>query len=135
MALDGIAVTGVVALAESNNDQDGDGLPDDWEALYYGGVTNANPAATASNGVNTVWDAYVAGIDPTSADSQFNAVWADGVLSWLAVSGRVYSVWQADNLHQVFQPMATNIVWPQSNYIDTVSNTQRFYQIGVRLAD
>ena len=135
MALDGITVTGVVTVAESNNDQDGDGLPDKWETLYYGGATNANPDTMASNGVNTVWETYVIGMDPTSADSQFHVTWADGVLYWPAVSGRVYSVWQADNLHQVFQPLATNIIWPQSNYIDTVSSTQRFYRIGVQLAE
>ena len=136
MALDGITVTGVVNVAESPGDQDGDGLPDDWEALYYGGVTNANPAATAANGVNTVWEAYVAGMDPTDTGAQFYVVWDNGAVAWRpAVSGRVYSVWQAGSLQQVFQPVATNIVWPQSNYVDTVSGTQRFYRVGVQLND
>lgn len=138
MALDGIIVTGVVAAAQSNNDQDGDGLPDDWEFQYFGGETNANPAATAANGANTVIETYIAGLDPTDPAALFASSMANAagfMLQWNVVSGRVYSIWQSDSLHHGFQPLVTNIIWPQSNYIDTVSFTQRFYRIGVQLAE
>jgi len=52
-------------------DLDGDGLPDWWETQYYGDSTNANPSAICSNGVNTVEEAYIAGLNPTNAQSWF----------------------------------------------------------------
>ncbi len=127
-----LTVTGVL------DDSDGDGLPNDWELLYYGGETNANPSALASNGVNTVLQAYIAGLDPTDPYSFFTAMLTDMngfTVRWNATSGRVYSVWSTTNLLESFQPLETNIAWPQASWTDSVPRVENFYRIDVQLAD
>ena len=134
----------VIAAYRKAPDLDYDGLPNEWELQYFGGETNADPTATASNGVNTVLEAYIAGLNPTNAASFFkvntfetSAVSSNRfVIGWNATSGRVYSInWNA-NLSNSFQPLATNIVWPQASYTDTVhvAEPRSFYKINVRLA-
>jgi hypothetical protein len=89
-------------------DSDGDGLPDWWEQEYFGGPTAANPNDMAANGVNTVMQAFIAGIDPTDANARFAAPvpepqtggTANGVLLRLpfAIQGRRYVIWYTDDL-------------------------------------
>lgn len=50
-------------------DSDGDNISDSWEETYFGGPTNANPTATCSNGVNTIRQAYIAGLNPNDRSS------------------------------------------------------------------
>jgi hypothetical protein len=134
ICLDAFSVTGVVA----NADSDGDGLPDNWETQYYGGATNANPSAMASNGVNTVMEAYIAGFDPTDADAGFLLTGLDlgRVMNWTWASGRVYSVYWSSNLVSGFDPvpMASNLTG--SSFTDAVhsSESEGFYRIKVELA-
>ncbi len=121
----------------SDGDLDDDGLPDEWETLYFGGPTNANPNVTASNGINTVWETYVAGLDPTSPTNFFLSSVicppsSDPVLRWHSISARVYSVWFTTNLLNAFQPLETNILFPHSSYTDEVDSV-RFYKIDVEL--
>jgi hypothetical protein len=121
-----------LTVGTASNDSDADGLPDDWELQYYGGATNAVCDALASNGVNTIMQAYIAGINPTDPSSFFTAsvTGEDGqVISWTAVSGRVYSVYCTTNLMESFQPLATNIVWPQSSWTDAVERAECFYRV------
>ncbi len=118
-------------------DLDNDGLPDEWETQYFGGSTNANPVAMASNGVNTVWETYIAGLDPTSLTNRFHfsvlcPPSSDPVLGWNATSGRVYSVYSTTNLLSDFLPLKTNILFPQSSHTDTLHKS-RFYKIDVEL--
>jgi hypothetical protein len=120
-------------------DTDGDGLPDSWEALYFGGTTNAHPAALAANGVNTLYESYVAGLNPTNNRSvltfSINQSSSQNVFQWSAVSGRVYSVYWTTNLLTGFHPSETNIIWPQSSWTDALNcaNAESFYQIKVRM--
>ena len=120
-------------------DIDDDGLPDEWEEQYFGGETNATPSAIASNGVNTVLEAYVAGINPTQAESFFSVTNFDSgpdgfVVEWNSTRGRVYSVYGSTNLIEGFgEPLVTNILWPQSSWTDTVHQTKSFYKIDVQL--
>jgi hypothetical protein len=134
----------VLANYRKAPDVDYDGMPNEWEQQYFGGETNANPGAMASNGVNTVLAAYIAGLNPTNRNSFFKVsafetpAFSGGgfVVHWSAVSGRVYSVRWATNLTGGFQPLETNIFWPQSSWTDTVhdAESQSFYKIDVRLA-
>lgn len=118
------------------NDTDADGLPNDWELFYFGGSTNANPSAMASNGVNTILEAYVAGLNPTNSESFFDVGFTNGfVIQWNAVSGRVYSIFGTTNLPAGFQPLETNILWPQSSWTDTVNRSKGFYKIDVQLTE
>jgi len=122
-------------------DSDGDGLPDDWETQYYGGPTNANPDAVSSNGVNTVIEAYIAGLDPTDAGALFiitKHTHADmSVLWWSSVSGRVYNVYWTSNLLSGFQPLGSNISWSGNIFTDTVHSAEDrgWYQINVRMEE
>jgi len=140
MALDAITVNGeaIVIISDSDGDIDDDGLPDSWELLYFGDDIFADPAASASNGVNTVMETYIAGLDPTNPVSLFRAALtnADGfIVQWNASSGRVYSVLGSTNLSDSFQPLETNILWPQSSWTDTVKRSESFYQVDVELAE
>lgn len=123
----------------SGGDLDGDGLPDDWEAQYFGGPTNASASATASNGVNTVMECYIAGLDPTDPSAALRVsilcLPEEKVIEWNVVSGRVYSVYWTTNLLAPFLPLETNVVPPRSSCTDAVHRTGRFYKIGVRLAE
>jgi hypothetical protein len=116
-------------------DSDGDGLPDVWEEAYFGGSTNASPAAMASNGVNTVYEAYVAGIDPTDPKAHFRVSNVWNTLGWNATSGRVYSIWWSTNLLNGFQPLETNIIWPQNSWTGQADTAEGFYKLDVQLTD
>jgi hypothetical protein len=120
-------------------DTDSDGIPNEWETKYFGGATNANPNALAANGVNTVMETYIADLNPTNAQSFFTVsnrpASSQVTLQWSAASGRVYSVHWTTNLFNNFQPLGTNILWPQNSWTDTVNGVQSrsFYRIKVRL--
>jgi len=120
-------------------DADDDGIPDEWENQYFGGSTNAHPHALAANGVNTVLEAYVAGLNPTNSEKFLSSVLcppASGrILQWNAASGRVYSVYWATNLLGGFQPLETNILWPQNSWTDTLHSAEDggFYKIKVQM--
>jgi len=124
-------------IATPNGDVDDDGLPDDWETQHFGS-THINPTATASNGVNTVWQAYIIGLDPTDPDvffliSDYRSLMSGHVLQWNSTSGRIYSVYSTSNLLENFQPLATNILFPQSSYTDVVDRITQFYKMDVRM--
>jgi len=103
-------------------------------------VTNANPVATASNGVNTVKDCYIAGLNPTNPQSAFlisdlSPLTSGNVLSWNTTNGRVYSVYWASNLLSGFQPLESNIAYTAVPFTDTNHpyTEQGFYKIEVEL--
>jgi hypothetical protein len=129
-----------VTYQVASSDSDGDGIPDSWETLYFGGATNANAAALAANGVNTVMETYVAGLNPTNPASvfliyDFRSLPAGNILQWGAVSGRVYSIYWTTNLLNGFQPLGANILWPQNSWTDLVHGAENegFYRIKVNL--
>ncbi len=133
-----------VILTVSVPDTDTDGLPDWWETQYFGGATNADASATSSNGVNTILEAYVAGLNPTNPTSLFvmTQLGSDAgdidraVLHWGMVSGRVYTIYWTSNLLSGFpaQPLTNNIA--VGVFTDTVHGAVNdgFYRIEVDLA-
>ncbi len=124
----------VIVLSSGIDDIDSDGLPDDWELLYFGGETNANPSAIASNGLNTVLQAYIAGLNPTNSDSFFNTALTNGyVVQWNTTSGRVYSVWSTTNLLDGFQTLETSVPWPRWSWTDSVERAGNYYRVDVTL--
>ena len=129
-----------LANADPEVDSDRDDLPNWWEELHYGGATNANPTAMSSNGVNTVRQAYIAGLDPTNPSSLFlisdlSPLTSSPVLRWSAASGRVYSVWWSSNLLSNFQPLESDLPWTNMPYTDThhPGDEKGFYKIEVEL--
>jgi PKD repeat protein len=115
-------------------DSDNDGIPDEWEIQHFGGSTNASPHSLAANGLNTVMETYVAGLNPTNPSSIFKVSNDWNTLRWNATSGRVYSIYGTTNLIAGFQPLATNILWPQNSWTGQVGGVQEFYRIKVQLA-
>ncbi len=85
-------------------DSDGDNISDSWEETYFRSISNCVPTSLCSNRINTVRQAYIAGLNPNDPDDFFavSNVW--NVLGWNATSGRVYSVWWSTNLLEGFQP-------------------------------
>jgi len=125
-----------ITEVQSAPDTDGDGLPDWWETIYYGGATNASPAAMASNGVNTVIQAYIAGLDPTDPSALFTiSELQSNVLFWSGVSGRVYTIYWTSNLLSGFQTLEPNLPWTGSTFTDTTHSAedQGFYKIDVKI--
>lgn len=116
-------------------DGDGDGLPDDWETAYYGSATAADTNAMAANGINTVLEAYIAGISPSDPDARFgpDSLTVDGsqqVLRWTGLSGRRYSVYWTTNLLEGFgAPIAAGIPWPSGGFTNTTEDAAGFYRI------
>lgn len=132
-----IEIPAIFTVSES--DTDSDGIPDSWEALYFGGVTNANPSGLAANGVNTIEESYIAGLNPTNPLSIFTPTDASLqndhlVFGWTSASGRVYTIYWASNLFSAFQPMQSN--YTGGVFTDTVhdANNDGFYRIEVQLA-
>jgi hypothetical protein len=115
-------------------DADGDELPDWWEAQYFGGATNANPSAMASNGVNTIRQAYIAGFDPTDASAGFGVSNVWNSLWWNEAFGRIYTIYWSTNLLSGFQTLETN--YTGGAFTDTVHGAEQknFYKIEVQLA-
>ncbi len=73
-------------------DTDGDGLPNDWEIRHFGDATVAVPGAMAANGVNTVFQCYIADLDPFG-DSVFAITGFDeGDVGFLSSGSRMYSL-------------------------------------------
>jgi hypothetical protein len=116
-------------------DSDADGIPDSWALQYFGGTTNANPDAVCSNGINTVREAYIAGLDPTNSQSALRAsVPSNGRdVGWDAVSGRVYSVYWTTNLLNGFQCLESNIPWTRSGFTNPAAVPCGYYKIDVRM--
>ncbi len=136
MALDAVTVN---AADLPVDDIDDDGLPDDWETLYFGGATNANPEALCSNGINTVLQAYIAGFDPTDPAAGFGMTGLDAqdrVVQWSAVSGRWYSVFWTDDLGSGFPPVPLMSNLTSGAFTDSVHAAEDagFYRIEVELA-
>lgn len=128
-----------------NSDEDGDGLPNDWETAYFGAATNAVATLDSDgDGQNNLAE-YIAGFDPTNTASvfkvmDFSAPTSNGVpvvVTWTSVAGRVYGVaWSDDLSGSAFSNLVDGLVHPQNSYTDTVERAgqQNFYRVDVQLA-
>ena len=117
----------------NSTDQDGDGLPNDWEEEYFGGPTNGNPNALCANGADTVRQAFIAGLDPTDPAARF-ALHLAQPLTWNSTSGRQYTVYRTTNLLEDFQPLQTGLVGGSFTDVVHGAELKNFYKIGVELA-
>ncbi|MEI7851099.1 MAG: hypothetical protein WCH86_04640, partial [Kiritimatiellales bacterium] len=108
----------------------------EWLAQY--GITNNQDTAFAQDldgdGVLTEYE-YIAGTNPTNAASVLKAAQnTRNVITWSAVSGRVYSVYWSTNLVNGFQPLETNIPWTQGSFTNLNPGSRvNLYQIKVRM--
>ncbi|MBN1671162.1 MAG: chitobiase/beta-hexosaminidase C-terminal domain-containing protein, partial [Kiritimatiellae bacterium] len=122
-------------------DTDGDGLPDDWEDLYFGS-TSAPPASPTvdadGDGLDNLGE-YTAGTDPTNEASCLRFIGLDfvtnrAVLAWSSVAGRTYRLEYCTNIVEgVFSVLATNVAAtpPENLYTDAVYTNEPalFYRL------
>ena len=118
---------------------------DEWEVLWFTPEQQTNAAISGpevyfDGDQYSNWEEYIAGTDPTDGQAvptlQMQATeWNGYVLSWAAVSGRVYSIDWSPDLTQGFFPVEENILWPKSSYTDQTHQveTEGFYQMDVFL--
>jgi hypothetical protein len=118
-------------------DTDHDGLPDTWEQDHFGGL-GTDPDDPADNGINTVMECYIAGLDPNSPDarfliSDFRPLTSGNILWWNATSGRVYTVYWTSNLLSGFDLLHSN--YTGGVFTDAVHGAggQSFYKIEVKI--
>ena len=79
-------------------------------------------------------DEYIAGTNPTNPASYFRMMQRTrDVVSWDAVSGRVYSVYWMTNLLSGFQCLESNISWPRNAFTNSLNSSVGFYKIDVRI--
>ena len=103
----------------SDEDLNGNGIPDWWEMWYCGTDIGQGGAVDASldpdhDGLNNL-EEYVADTDPTEGASVFAITAAETVplgfaVWWSSQTGRTYSVERADNLSTSFVTIATNLL-------------------------
>ncbi len=118
-------------------DGDGDDIPDWWEQKYFGGIAAADPGIMASNGVNTLQEAYIAGLNPFGTDrlSVSGEASPGGTLHWTGQLGRRYSVYWTTNLLSGFTLLQSDIPADSAEFTDVINSNQTsgFYQVRVSL--
>ena len=138
------------------NDQDSDGIPNDWEQQHFGSPTAALPHDDADNDGYSNRDEYWAGTDPIDANSffMFETFAPIGILemvvvnddtstvlhvenmllSWESLSNRVYTVYGQTNPASPRYPIGPRVYAtpPMNSYLDpTNASGLQFYSIGV----
>lgn len=91
-------------------DSDGDGIPDWWETMYFGGATSANPNSPVDASGMTALEKYIAGLTPGDPNSVFVISSVDEMsvvaedpcmtFTWPTVPGRVYRVYANSDLNR-----------------------------------
>ncbi len=117
-------------------DGDGDSIPDWWEQKYFGGIAAADPGIMASNGVNTLREAYIAGLNPFGTDRlAVSGGNGPGTLRWTGRPGRNYSVYWTANLLSGFTLLQADIPADSTEFTDVINTNQPagFYQVRVGL--
>lgn len=133
-----------LALWSLDADSDGDGIPDWWEETYFGGPTNAVASDTAANGVNTLREAYAAGLNPTNPASRLAiAGFAASPLGWTlgfdSAPDRMYAVDYKDDLTATNGWIVLTNAVPGDGSYRMVTDfapeaKRRFYRIRARLS-
>jgi hypothetical protein len=113
-------------------DTDKDGIADWWEQHYFGGVTNAMPNQTGTNGL-TYLQTYLAGLNPADANDVLLLTKTTGrKFNWARKPDRQYDVYWTSNLTSGFTFIQTAA---GSEFEDTATNriqmSSGFYQIRV----
>lgn len=124
-------------------DTDGDGLPDAWESLYFGGPTNAMRNGDSDGDGHSNYEEWYAGHVPTNRNSVLELIDAvfrsdshHHVLSWTSASSRTYRIYWSPGLSTPFSELAADLpaTAPRNTYTDTLHGTERLllYKIGVQ---
>ena len=98
--LDNVQVLGSLSPVGGGTDDDGDGLPNDWESLYFGGNTNADTATDSDGDGFDNLSEFIAVTIPTNGLSYLNVsgFTSGRALSFDSATGRNYTVIFTTNL-------------------------------------
>lgn len=117
-------------------DSDGDGLMDEWEETYFGGLQNDGGLDSDQDG-HTDLQEYYAGTVPTNSASVLRipdvTVNGDGLtVKWQSSEGRTYNLLRSSDLTKGFVPIAVALAAtpPQNSYTDNnVPGPSSYYMI------
>jgi hypothetical protein len=135
--------TGLITLADRSSSSFNDGIPDSWRLRYFGSIYNLLSQATADadgDGASN-WQEYVAGTDPTDANSFLNVAThqaaavqnQDCVVHWPSVNGKTYVIERSPTIFAPnWIPVSTNIgTGTDIEFHDTAGGAVRFYRVQV----
>ena len=122
-------------------DSDGDGLPDWWEKLYFNDPRAANPLADADGDGQSNYAEFIAGSNPTDANSVFKVLALQAtlqtngthvVIRWASFEGMTYSIWSATRAQGPDSLVGANIpaTPPANTFIGTFGGTNGFFRVG-----
>jgi hypothetical protein len=122
-----------------DDDQDADGLSDDWETAAFGTNTVQDDEGDFDLDGQSNYDEQCAGTDPNSTGSVFEAASAMPtpgrmIIQWPSATGRTYKLDRSANLVDGFAPFMTNIpATPSLNSVTdaTVGVTGYYYRVEV----
>ncbi len=134
---------GDLEVTERTGDSDADGLPDWWEYDHFFDRTGAGPDDHGDGDIFTNWQEWLAGTDPTDADSFLRILSVVGevptrpVITWSSVAGRTYSLYRATgSAANPYELVSDGIAGetPASSHSDEVppGDARAFYQVRVR---
>jgi hypothetical protein len=125
-----------VSVIDPEWDEDLDGMSNEWELEYYGGVTNGSASADSDgDGCNNL-DEFRNGSNPTNEASCFEITLSPDTgsneltLGWTSVPGREYDVHWTTNLADGFELAASYLTFPQNSYMDTLVDSA-FYRLDI----
>jgi len=99
-------LSGVTTARTWGEDANFDGLPDDWQGIYWPGATSGMPPAwedSDGDGASNLKE-FLAGTDPMDENSVLRITLTDSgeglVLGWTTQPGCIYQVQQSDSVRQ-----------------------------------
>jgi hypothetical protein len=120
-------------------DSDGDGLPNDWEATYFGNTTNALATADPDGDGFSNAEEYQSGTNPTNPLDCLRIIFVardgdDSVVNFVSAAGRRYQLERCDDLAGgTWSPAVTNVVGTGSAVevrdAGGASPSERFYRV------
>jgi hypothetical protein len=125
-------------------DRDADGLPDAWEAQYFGSTTGAVPSDMSDADDFSDYEEYISDTDPTDAQSYFdgvvNLVPGNGLLIdlWPTSTQRVYDLLgSTDLVAQSWRTITGGVAGTGGNLLMALTNTldHHHFRGGVRIDD
>ncbi|VGO14426.1 hypothetical protein PDESU_02987 [Pontiella desulfatans] len=127
----------VLARMPGGNDLDADGLPDDWEGMYFVDYSAAATGDGDGDGQDNISE-FIAGTDPRDGGSYFAVTGVEPdaagfVVEWISVPDRSYSVKWAPSAGGAFRTLQTGLAYPANSFTDTVHGVESigFYRVDV----
>lgn len=124
----------------SRPDVDGDGIPDPWEELHFGNLTNANATTDADGDGATDLSEYTSGTDPQNATSHFRITShsyapdrTSATLTFTVVPNRLYRIEHGTTLAGAWTDSPLGLFTPDpgpttTRNITVPSVTARFFR-------